>query len=210
MVPNQKPLAALAFAAAAVVLLTGRPGVAGAPDLALACEVPVADVVDATEQSPALDAGQQALARWLSRRFLVASEATETIVAAAWEAAGGAGLDPLLVLAVISIESRFNPLAESTMGAKGLMQIIPRFHRAKLAEHGGDHAVLDPESNIRVGALILREYIHRTGTLETGLQFYNGARRDESGLYARKVLAERQRLEQVLRAGTTAATTTGS
>ena len=139
--------------------------------------------------------------RWsdqLSRRYQIAPEATGEIVAAAYRAAPADGLDPLLVLAVISIESRFNPLAESSMGAKGLMQIIPKFHRAKLAEHGGDHAVLDPESNISVGARILREYIHRTGTLETGLQFYNGASRDESGQYAHKVLAERQRLEQAL------------
>ena len=66
------------------------------------------------------------------------------------------------------------------MGAKGLMQIIPRFHLAKLEPHGGDEAVLDPESNIVVGARILQEYVYRTGTLEAGLQQYNGASRDES------------------------------
>ncbi len=136
----------------------------------------------------------------LSRRFLIASEATASIVSAAYRAADAAGLDPLLVLAVISIESRFNPLAESTMGAKGLMQIIPRFHRAKLAVHGGDQALLDPESNIEVGTRILQEYIDRTGTLEAGLQFYNGALSDPSAKYAQKVMAERLRLEGAVRA----------
>ena len=110
------------------------------------------------------------------------------------------GLDPLLVLAVISIESRFNPIAESAMGAKGLMQIIPKYHRAKLDALGGEDSVLDPESNIMVGTRILQEYVHRTGTLEAGLQFYNGAFWDGSAQYAQKVLAERDRLEQVLRA----------
>jgi soluble lytic murein transglycosylase-like protein len=81
------------------------------------------------------------------------------------------------------------------------MQIIPKYHRAKLAEHGGDQAVLDPASNIRVGARILQEYIYRTGTLEAGLQFYNGASRDESAHYAHKVMAERQRLEEAMQAG---------
>jgi soluble lytic murein transglycosylase-like protein len=103
------------------------------------------------------------------------------------------------VLAVISIESRFNPIAESGMGAKGLMQIIPRFHRAKLEAHGGEDAVLDPESNILVGTRILQEYVYRTGTLEAGLQRYNGASRDSSAGYAQKVMAERNRLESVMR-----------
>ena len=103
------------------------------------------------------------------------------------------------MLAVISIESRFNPIAESVMGAKGLMQIIPRYHRAKLDAFGGDEAVLDPESNILVGSRILQEYVYRTGTLEAGLQFYSGGLRDASAQYAQKVMAERQRLEGVLR-----------
>ncbi|HSC96486.1 MAG TPA: transglycosylase SLT domain-containing protein, partial [Burkholderiales bacterium] len=124
---------------------------------------------------------------------------TERMVAAAHRAAAEVGLDPLLVLAVISIESRFNPIAESVMGAKGLMQIIPKYHLDKLRAAGGEHAVFDPESNIHVGTRILQEYVYRTGTLEAGLQFYNGALRDGSAQYAHKVLAERMRLEQVLR-----------
>jgi len=123
------------------------------------------------------------------------------MVGAAHRAARQFGLDPLLVLAVISVESRFNPIAESVMGAKGLMQIIPKYHRAKLDEYGGEEAVLDPDNNIMLGARILQEYIYRTGTLEAGLQFYNGALRDSSAQYAQKVMAERLRLEEVMRAG---------
>src|SRR5204863_439614 len=83
---------------------------------------------------------------------VIATAATERMVAAAFRAAREVGLDPLLVLAVISVESRFNPIAESVMGAKGLMQIIPRYHPVKLAAVGGEAAVWDPESNIVVGA----------------------------------------------------------
>jgi hypothetical protein len=146
-----------------------------------------------------LDPEQRTLAVHLSRRFQVAAEATGAAVFAAYRAAHEVGLDPLLVLAMISIESSFNPLAESSMGAKGLMQIIPRFHLAKLEAHGGEEAVLDPESNVAVGARILQEYVYRTGSLEAGLQQYNGASRDESAQYAQKVMAERARLERVLR-----------
>jgi soluble lytic murein transglycosylase-like protein len=149
---------------------------------------------DALYAVPASDPAQPILAKYLSRRFLVATAATERMVAAAFRAAREVGLDPLLLLAVVSVESRFNPVAESVMGAKGLMQIIPRFHPAKLAAFGGEAAVWDPEANIVVGARILQEYVYRTGTLEAGLQFYNGAFGDSSAQYAQKVLAERARL----------------
>jgi soluble lytic murein transglycosylase-like protein len=150
-------------------------------------------------RAESLDAAQQVLVSHLARRYSIASEVTERLVMAAYRAAGEVGLDPLLVLAVISIESRFNPIAESVMGAKGLMQIIPKYHLDKLRAAGGEDAVFDPESNIHVGARILQEYVHRTGTLEAGLQYYNGAWRDNSAQYAQKVMAERARLVEVLR-----------
>jgi soluble lytic murein transglycosylase-like protein len=144
------------------------------------------------------DPAEAVLARHLSRRYLVAGEATERMVAAAFRAAPQAGLDPLLVLAVIAVESRFNPIAESVMGAKGLMQIIPKYHRARLDEFGGEAVLLDPEANILLGVQILQDYVRRAGTLEAGLQFYNGAFGDGSAQYAAKVMAERARLLWVL------------
>ena len=151
-------------------------------------------------QAEPLEPSQRVLVEHLSRRYYIAAEATERMVGAAYRAAREVGLDPLLVLAVISVESRFNPIAESVMGAKGLMQIIPKYHRAKLEEHGGEEAVLDPESNILIGARILQEYVYRTGSLEGGLQFYNGAFWDGTAQYAHKVMAERERLEAIVRA----------
>src|SRR5688500_19163072 len=187
-----------------VVIVAAALLIAAAPHSALAPEVPVVCTPD-SEQSieatapAAPDAAQQVLTAHLSKRFFIAQEATERMVLAAYRAAGEVGLDPLLVLAVISIESRFNPIAESVMGAKGLMQIIPKYHLDKLRAAGGEDMVFDPESNIHIGARILQEYVHRTGTLEAGLQFYNGALRDSQALYAHKVLGERERLMQVVR-----------
>jgi soluble lytic murein transglycosylase-like protein len=192
---NYKPL----LAAAGLMALCGFAVQEGfAPEVVptLAC---VPEVVEEAAVPDPLDSQQRTLATHLSRRFQVAVEATGLAVHAAYRAAGEVGLDPLLVLAMISIESSFNPAAESSMGAKGLMQIIPRFHLAKLEPHGGEEAVLDPESNIAVGARILQEYVHRLGSLEAGLQKYNGAWRDESAQYAQKVMDERARLERVLR-----------
>jgi soluble lytic murein transglycosylase-like protein len=192
---NYKPL----LAVAAVMALCGfavQEGFAPEAVPELAC---VPEVVEEAAVPDPLDSQQRTLATHLSRRFQVASEGAGLAVFAAYRAAQEVGLDPLLVLAMISIESSFNPAAESSMGAKGLMQIIPRFHLAKLEAHGGEEAVLDPESNIAVGARILQEYVYRTGSLEAGLQKYNGAWRDESAQYAQKVMDERARLERVLR-----------
>jgi soluble lytic murein transglycosylase-like protein len=194
-----KPIPKALLAAPAVYLILGLAPIAQAPDEpAAAMCVPAAPAAPVAQSAAEPDAVQQALTQHLARRFYVAPAAIERMVAAAHAAAEDVGLDPLLVLAVISVESRFNPIAESVMGAKGLMQIIPKYHLDKLNAAGGEDAVFDPESNIHVGTRILQEYVHRTGTLEAGLQFYNGAWRDNSAQYARKVLAERERLLQLL------------
>jgi soluble lytic murein transglycosylase-like protein len=160
----------------------------------------------ALEAGPQLDAAasartdphHQLLASYLARRYRIATDATVDLVSEAYAVGRAVGLDPLLILAVISVESRFNPIAESDKGAKGLMQVIPKWHYEKLAEHGGEDAVLDPRTNMLVGAQILKEYIVRAGNLEAGLQMYNGAPDDPAQGYAQKVIAERQRLEQTL------------
>jgi hypothetical protein len=141
----------------------------------------------------------RALVDYVSRRYRVASSATEQLVGAAYDAGEQVGLDPLLILAVMAIESRFNPIAESGMGAKGLMQVIPKYHQDKLSDHGGEGAVLDPITNILIGARILKEYVRRTGSLEAGLQFYNGALADPTSQYSQKVIAELERLQEAVR-----------
>ncbi|HEV3009490.1 MAG TPA: transglycosylase SLT domain-containing protein, partial [Burkholderiales bacterium] len=97
--------------------------------------------------------------------------------------------------------SRYNPVAESVAGARGLMQVIPRYHPEKLQPHGGEEALLTPEVNILVGAQILREYQRRFGDTETALQMYAGSLDDPASQYATKVFAEKARLD-VLRVKT--------
>lgn len=158
------------------------------PQAALAAEP------EAAPKNPA----HQALASFLSRRYRVAQAATEQLVGVAFDVGRKVGLDPLLILAVMAVESRLNPIAESEFGAKGLMQVIPKYHRARLAAMGGDHAVLDPLINVTLGASILKDYIRRTGSIESGLQFYNGSPTDETSEYAEKVIAEQERLKQAI------------
>jgi soluble lytic murein transglycosylase-like protein len=142
---------------------------------------------------------QRAVTEFIAKRYRVAQDATAGYVASAYRAGGEWKVDPLLILAVMAVESRYNPVAESNQGAKGLMQVIPKFHADKLVEHGGESALLDPQVNIQVGAQILREYLRRYGETETALQMYAGAFDEPSSSYAFKVLAERARLEQMVR-----------
>jgi len=168
---------------------------------------PVTDALDAAAPPPQhavdaetiqIDRRLQVLTNHLARRYRVAAEPTEELVHAAFAAGRLTQIDPLLILAVIAIESRFNPIAESDYGARGLMQVVPRFHLEKLAGHGGEATLLEPHTNILVGTRILDEYIQRAGSLEAGLQLYNGAADDPARGYAQRVLAEQQRLMQVL------------
>ena len=141
---------------------------------------------------------QRALAEFISRRYRVAEAASTAFVAKAYRSGREHAVDPLLILAVMAVESRYNPVAESSVGAKGLMQIIPRFHQEKLLAHGGEYALLDPDVNIQVGVQILREYMRRSGVTETALQMYNGALEEPTARYAGKVLAEKALLQQFL------------
>jgi len=142
----------------------------------------------------------RALSEFLARRYKVSQAVTLDLVTIAHTAGQEMGLDPLLIIAVMAVESRFNPIAESVAGAKGLMQIIPKYHVDKFREFGGEqYAVFDPETNILVGAQILKEYLSRTGHLDSALQMYNGALSDLEDRYTGKVMTEKERLQQVLR-----------
>ena len=142
----------------------------------------------------------RAIGDYLARRYRVSSAMTTDVVAKAHTIGADVKLDPMLILAVIAVESRFNPVAESVMGAKGLMQVIPRFHSDKFGPLGGERVAFDLQANIVVGAKILKEYIRRTGDLAGALQLYVGASSDENeNGYTGKIIAERDRLNQVLR-----------
>lgn len=159
--------------------------------------------IDQSEQMlPLVDPNEgkyRALGEYVARRYRVSQEATTNIVATAYAAGQALKLDPLLILAVISVESRFNPIAESVMGAKGLMQVIPRFHSDKFDAVGGEKAAFEPEANITVGAQILKEYLRRTGDLSDALRLYVGSSDENDSQYAEKVMAERERLNQFVR-----------
>jgi soluble lytic murein transglycosylase-like protein len=162
--------------------------------------VPELAAIDrATAAHPsALPKQQAAIAYWLSKKYRVAPEPLSALVAEAFEVGARTKLDPTLILAVMAIESGFNPFAQSPVGAQGLMQVMTGVHRDKYENFGGKLAAFDPVTNLRVGVKVLQECIQRAGSLHAGLKYYVGAANlPHDGGYADKVLAEHARLQQV-------------
>ncbi|WP_336972588.1 lytic transglycosylase domain-containing protein [Alcaligenes sp. PF14] len=140
-------------------------------------------------------AQQQALRSYLARKYKIAYSVAGALIHTAFIVGKEKNLDPQLILAVIAIESRYNPYAESHVGAQGLMQVMTKVHKEKFDIYmEGTLAVLSPEANIRVGAQILSDCIRRRGSLEGGLACYVGATGPSDGGYGAKVLAERRRI----------------
>ncbi|MFG6441186.1 transglycosylase SLT domain-containing protein [Pelomonas margarita] len=157
-------------------------------------------VARATATDPKeLSRQQAAIAHWLARRYSVAPEPISRLVQEAWAVGNRAKVEPTLILAIMAIESRFNPFAQSAVGAQGLMQVMTRVHDDKYEAFGGSLAAFDPVTNLRVGVQVLKECIQRGGSLEEGLRFYVGAANlpEDTG-YTARVLAEHDLLKAVI------------
>lgn len=154
----------------------------------------------ATASNPKnLPTQQASVAYWLSKKYGVAPEPLSVLVTHAFEIGREAKLDPTLILAIMAIESGFNPFAQSPVGAQGLMQVMTKIHQDKYENFGGYLAAFDPVTNLRVGVKVLQECIARAGSIEAGLKYYVGAANlNDDGGYAGKVMAEHARLLAVV------------
>ncbi len=137
----------------------------------------------------------QALRSYLTRKYRIAQNVAGALIYVVFKEGREREMDPQLLLAVIAIESRYNPFAESHVGAQGLMQVMTRVHRDKFEALGrGPAAALDPIPNVMVGMQILSDCINRRGSVQRGLACYVGATGPSDGGYGAKVLAERRRI----------------
>ena len=167
----------------------------GDADALVAAAEPLA-VSRATATDPRqLNHQQAAVAQWIARRYKVAPEPIARLVQEAWQVGQRAAIEPTLILAIMAVESSFNPFAQSPVGAQGLMQVMTHVHDEKYEAFGGTHAAFDPVSNLRVGVQVLKECIARAGSLQDGLRYYVGAAaQDSDGGYAARVLGEQSHL----------------
>ena len=165
-----------------------------------AVEAPAESAVKTATAPTAMpeDRRYKVIADFMARKYRVSQDVVHDLVKTAHAVGRQLGIDPLLIVAVMAVESSFNPIAESVAGAKGLMQIIPKYHPEKFVEFGGEQSALDPRTNIVVGARIIREYLSASsGNLFTALQTYGGALTDRDAAYAHRVLNEKDKLDEL-------------
>jgi soluble lytic murein transglycosylase-like protein len=179
-----------------LVLPAGRARLVAWSDLALEAMRPSVGRTTSVygEVSANLTVEQQRVARWIANRHRVSLNRIEQLVEMSYQTAANYRLDPFLLLAVISVESGFNPYAESPVGAIGLMQIMPKIHEEKFKPFGGVSQALDPWVNMQVGAQILREYLDRFGTETDALRAYVGVGPTRETEYPNRIARIRERL----------------
>ena len=157
--------------------------------------LPVAKIQSAMQTLGITESQLKALEHYISRKYRVSKQVVDRIVESAMVVGVDLKVNPVLVLAVMSVESRFNPYAESGAGAQGLMQVMTRVHTDKFERLGQDElGAFHPEINIRVGAQILADCIRRRGSEVDGLKCYVGATGIDDGGYSNKVQAEQRRM----------------
>jgi len=140
---------------------------------------------------------EDAARRLLARTIVSEAEATR--------------IDPLLVLALIQVESSFDPAALSSRGARGLMQLREATMRRELERSNLPHGDLhDPIANVQAGVRYLRRLLDAFGREEVALMAYNagpnrilgylreGEIPDRFHVYPRRVKAEHRRLRRSL------------
>ncbi|CAB3797411.1 hypothetical protein LMG28614_04566 [Paraburkholderia ultramafica] len=129
----------------------------------------------------------------LRAQFRVAPLESLKIAQAVLTEADRHAISPVLLLAVMSVESSFDRYAVSIAGARGLMQVLPAAHPQLIA---GTTDLSDPAINVRIGSTILRDYLDESGgDLDAALLRYSGGGRG----YARRVVLRMQRFDASLR-----------
>jgi soluble lytic murein transglycosylase len=122
-------------------------------------------------------------------------------------AAAQYGVDPLLIWAVMREESRYDPEADSYVGARGLMQVMPATQEWIAEEMGEEIApgdAYDPETNIRMGAWFLRFLSdHFQDDLELVIAAYNGGAGSVDSWLADPLVSNRDDLLRWIRYGET-------
>jgi hypothetical protein len=210
IVPEVEPVAPVADATPTPDPLTGAIvqqgsvagrllGLAATPaEPVIESPVVVAKVSTAVDRSP-IGREKREVATYLSKKYRVNVDAVSMLVDAAYTTGNDLSIDPLLLLSVMAVESGFNPFAESTAGASGLMQLMSKVHRDKLNDFGGANIALNPVVNLRVGAVVLKDCIRRGGSIADGLRLYVGAGGGDDSGYGARVLQEKDRLAQAAR-----------
>lgn len=102
-------------------------------------------------------------------------------------------ISPELIIGLISVESGFRSQAKSPHGAKGLTQVVPRYHKDKIRRRN----LFDPKVAIEVGTAILKDCLDKTDdNRRRALKCYSGYRGKAATAYGSSVLEHTRRFRQ--------------
>ena len=162
--------------------------------------------------APNVDRGASFLRAHVERRMQrLAGHDSAEVAEAILAASRRSGIDPLLLLAIIEVESAFDPLARSNRNALGLMQVKPStlWREAERSGLVGENPH-DPDLNMAAGALYFRRLVDAFGPNDVALMAYNAGPNRILGLiragripdnfleYPRRVRAAEVRLRRAL------------
>jgi len=172
-----------------------EPGEDPFPDISLDFLFPQRPIARPAAPSPSRDVRETRIRGHLARRMRSASERDRARLASiVIDAAEWSRLDPALILAMIEVESNFDPAARSHRDARGLMQLRPATLWEEAARSGlaGDdpHA---PDLNVRAGALYYRRLLDAFGEKDLALMAYNAGPNRILGLLRTRGIPERFR-----------------
>ena len=162
-----------------VIALAQSPEVVRSDELTEAATAVEAEDNTPADSTPTTSTEQREISRLsghIERKYRISQTKARSIVREAVRNAKHHRLDPELILAIIAVESTFKERAVSRVGARGLMQVMPRPHAEKVQAIGGSHQLFDPAKNIHVGSRILANYLDdHSGNLRRALLNYNGS-----------------------------------
>lgn len=135
---------------------------------------------------------------WVKKNALkpISMAEARTIVDTAHKSANSYGFDPVMLLAIMWVESGFRPKASNSYGAKGLMQVVPRFHEDKI----GKKNILNIKTNIDVGTQVLSECFDNNNMyLKAAVRCYSGGASPKYLKKLRKIHVQIQRADLEMR-----------
>jgi soluble lytic murein transglycosylase-like protein len=140
----------------------------------------------------AIDLEKQAIVKWIvtKTKRRVSYNKAARIVNTVYKNSDKTGVDPLIILGMITKESMFNPNAQSFYGAQGLMQVVPRYHRAALKKR----SAFDIDVNIEVGSAYIKYCFQNRKTFNGAMNCYSGGAKN----YASYVKERHKELKQVI------------
>lgn len=139
------------------------------------------------------------LTNYISSNYKVSETEANEIVSSTYQQSLEKGVDPILVLSLIEVESAFNKNVKSKYGAVGLTQILPKSHPEEIAQSKTiSKNISDVKANIFVGVNVLKKYLTlQKGNMVLALQAYNGSLKDKKTKYYKKIAEKQANLIQV-------------